>query len=260
MTPSFDPRAMTRRCTTDLPIAAGKALDHALPLLLVIAAFLLGCQELASSDIWWHVRSGQWILEHQSAPGLDPFTFTSSDLLWVDMTWLFQVMLAVVFAAGGVRSIVLVTAAMYAAVMIIVSALRDRRWPSWLFAGCWLPALCAHEHPVRAAAGGLLGSGDGRLPQHSAEGRFQSQACLDSTFDSGDLGERAWGLRAGPDHPGRLSGRATRGTAGAGAGRKGRNETSTRKTLVGPRRGCRGAGRRRVPGKPVWAAWSPLPV
>ena len=141
MTPSFDPRAMTRRCTTDLPIAAGKALDHALPLLLVITAFLLGCQELASSDIWWHVRSGQWILEHRSAPGLDPFTFTSSDLLWVDMTWLFQVMLAVVFAAGGVRSIVLVTAAMYAAVMIIVSALRDRRWPSWLFAGCWLPAL-----------------------------------------------------------------------------------------------------------------------
>ncbi len=25
--------------------------------------------------------------------------------------------------------------------MFIISALRDRRWPSWLFAACWVPAL-----------------------------------------------------------------------------------------------------------------------
>jgi tetratricopeptide (TPR) repeat protein len=141
MMSSSEPRTITRHWTTVLARGAIFALDRALPLLLVIAAFVLGCQELYSSDIWWHVRSGQWILEHRSAPGLDPFTFTSADLLWVDMAWLFQVMMAVAFAAGGVRGIVLVTATLCAAGMFIISALRDRRWPSWLFAACWVPAL-----------------------------------------------------------------------------------------------------------------------
>ena len=140
MTPS-DPRPITRRWTTEFARAAGFVVDCLLPFLLVVAAFLLGCQELYSSDIWWHVRSGQWILEHRSAPGMDTFSFSSTHLLWVDMTWLFQVILAVAFAAGGVRGIILATATLCAAVMVIICALRDRRWPNWLFAACWLPAL-----------------------------------------------------------------------------------------------------------------------
>jgi hypothetical protein len=141
MTPSFDQRASAKLRTTDLPGATRYVADRTLLLLLMAVAFLLGCQELFDADVWWHVRSGQWILEEGRVPALDPFTFASADRAWVNLHWLFQVILATVFAAAGVRGVIVLTASLCAAVIPVVFTLRDRRWPSWLMAMCWLPAL-----------------------------------------------------------------------------------------------------------------------
>ncbi|HZW29556.1 MAG TPA: hypothetical protein VFF52_02550 [Isosphaeraceae bacterium] len=115
--------------------------DGVLLLLMVLAAFALGCQELYDPDVWWHVRAGQWIWEHRAVPTRDPFTFASADRPWVDLHWLFQVILAAAFAAGGVPGMILMASAACAAVLLVVVTARDRRWPSWVVAACWLPAL-----------------------------------------------------------------------------------------------------------------------
>ena len=75
--------------------------DGLLIVLIVAAAFLLGCQELFDSDVWWHVRSGQWIWANGRVPDRDPFTFTSSDRPWIDLHWLFQLILAGAHGIGG---------------------------------------------------------------------------------------------------------------------------------------------------------------
>jgi hypothetical protein len=77
--------------------------EGALILLFVSAAFVLVCQELDDADIWWHLKAGRWIWTRGKVPTNDPFTFTSSDRPWIDLHWLFQLMLAGAFAAGGVR-------------------------------------------------------------------------------------------------------------------------------------------------------------
>lgn len=74
-------------------------------------------------------------------PCIDPFTFASADRSWIDLHWLFQVILAAVFAIGGVPGMILMTAAAFASVFLIAWTARDRRWPSWIVAACWLPAL-----------------------------------------------------------------------------------------------------------------------
>jgi tetratricopeptide (TPR) repeat protein len=141
MTPSLkqpefaEPRPAGSWITTEL-VAEG-----ALLLLMLSAAFLLGCQQLSDADFWWHLRSGQFILEQRKIPTVDPFTFASADRPWVDLSWLFQVTLAVAFAAGGVPGAIVMTAAVCAAAIAVVLILRDRRAPSWLAAVCWLPAL-----------------------------------------------------------------------------------------------------------------------
>jgi hypothetical protein len=43
---------------------------------LGVLAFLLGCYELFDTDVWWQLRSGQWILENRRVPRLDIFTFS----------------------------------------------------------------------------------------------------------------------------------------------------------------------------------------
>ena len=171
MTPSFARRANGKLRTTDLPGTTRYVADRTLHLLLMAVAFLLGCQELFDADVWWHVRSGQWILEEGRVPALDPFTFASADRAWVDLHWLFQVILAAVFAAGGVRGVIVLTA----------SCVRSRdpgcvhpaRSPmAELAHGSVLAARARHhERPVRAAAGNFLGPRDGPLPDHPLEGR-----------------------------------------------------------------------------------------
>ena len=105
------------------------------------AAFALGCQELFDGDVWWHLRAGQWILENRKVPILDPFTFTSADRPWIDLQWLFEVILALAYAAGGVRGMILMAAGAGTTALMVGLTARNRRWPSWVVGACWLPAL-----------------------------------------------------------------------------------------------------------------------
>jgi hypothetical protein len=125
-------------------LALANRLAGALPSLLsVAAAFLLGCQELFDSDVWWHVRAGQWIWANRSVPALDPFTFASAGRVWIDLHWLFQLILAGAHAAGGVRGMILMTSGVCAAVIGIGIAAPDGRRSLPAAEACWLPALAA---------------------------------------------------------------------------------------------------------------------
>lgn len=43
-------------------------------------------------DLGWHLRSGQWILQHHSVPRTDPFSY-GADRPWVAYSWLFGVLI-----------------------------------------------------------------------------------------------------------------------------------------------------------------------
>lgn len=101
----------------------------------------MGCQEMVDSDVWWHVRAGQWIWQHRAVPSIDPFSFPSADRPWIDLHWLFQLMLAGAHAAGDDRGMVVLAASLCAVVAALGVTARDRRWPGWVVAACWLPAL-----------------------------------------------------------------------------------------------------------------------
>jgi hypothetical protein len=125
-------------------IHLGRALslaDAGLILLMAGAAFVLGCQELTDADVWWHLRAGQWTWSNRKVPSLDPFTFASSDRLWINLHWFFEVCLAAAFAAGGVRGIILMASALWTAVVFIALTAGRQRWPIWVATACWLPAL-----------------------------------------------------------------------------------------------------------------------
>jgi tetratricopeptide (TPR) repeat protein len=124
-------------------IRARRLADGVLIVLLVAVAFSLGCQELFDADVWWHVRAGQWIWANRTAPSVDPFTFASAERPWVDLHWLFQLMLAGAHGLAGVRGMIVFAAGICAGVILIALTARDLRWPMGLVAACWLPALGA---------------------------------------------------------------------------------------------------------------------
>lgn len=60
-----------------------------LGLFILIAAFQ---KQQWDSDIFWALKSGEWIVAHLSVPHVDPFSYTFGGRPWVDFTWGFQVL------------------------------------------------------------------------------------------------------------------------------------------------------------------------
>ncbi len=58
---------------------------------LACASVGLCFTRLWNYDLWWHLATGRWILEHRAIPHADPFSYTFHGKPWVDALWLFQV-------------------------------------------------------------------------------------------------------------------------------------------------------------------------
>ncbi len=62
---------------------------------------LLSGRLIDDSDLGFHLRSGQWILENHQFPSTDPFTYTVPNHSYTDMQWLYQIPLYLVYKFGG---------------------------------------------------------------------------------------------------------------------------------------------------------------
>ncbi|MFQ5878173.1 MAG: tetratricopeptide repeat protein [Acidobacteriota bacterium] len=68
-------------------------------LLALTASFCL--TQLAEVDLFWHLLTGERILDGHGIPRVDEYTHTSAGRPWVDLHWLFQVLIAAVDRAAG---------------------------------------------------------------------------------------------------------------------------------------------------------------
>jgi hypothetical protein len=132
------PRATPSRAAPGTRGEPGQRL--VVPALLALA-FLLGCFPMGDFDVWWHLRTGQLILEQGAVPRVDVFTYTNADRPWIDLYWLFQVGLAVLYRVGGASALVLAKAAGGTAIVALSLAARQKDSRAWPAVVVWLPAL-----------------------------------------------------------------------------------------------------------------------
>jgi len=78
---------------------------------LLLFAAVAGTFRLRAYDLFWHLASGRWILEHRALPATDPFRFTSEAAPWVDHEWLFQIVARFVETLAGMDGLVVFRAA-----------------------------------------------------------------------------------------------------------------------------------------------------
>ena len=91
------------------------------------------CTEIADTDFWWHLKTGQYIIEHHSLPVPDPFAYTTSlntasQVQHFNLTheWLAQVFLFVTYTVAGFPAIIVVRALILTAVCGIAGLLAAR--------------------------------------------------------------------------------------------------------------------------------------
>ncbi|MER3515227.1 MAG: hypothetical protein C4310_13255, partial [Chloroflexota bacterium] len=85
-------------------------IHQVLTLVLFIALFTMAVRVPLDTDTWWHLRSGQYIVETRSIPRTDPFSFTQAGAPWIDQSWLAQVLLYGVSRWTGVPGLAILVA------------------------------------------------------------------------------------------------------------------------------------------------------
>src|SRR5206468_9836099 len=60
---------------------------------------------LSDGDTGWHIRTGDYILEHHEVPRKDLFTFTKPDEPWFAWEWLTDVAFAGLHRAWGLKAV-----------------------------------------------------------------------------------------------------------------------------------------------------------
>ncbi|RJP70888.1 MAG: tetratricopeptide repeat protein [Candidatus Abyssobacteria bacterium SURF_17] len=68
---------------------------------LIILGLSLFSNTIIDTDIWWHLSAGRYIFQTHTIPHADIFTYPSAGHEWIDLHWLFQVILYGVHSAWG---------------------------------------------------------------------------------------------------------------------------------------------------------------
>jgi hypothetical protein len=61
--------------------------------ILLLGLLAMTARPATDPDLWWHLRTGQWIVENGHVPRFDLFSFTRSGHPWVAHEWLSEVVL-----------------------------------------------------------------------------------------------------------------------------------------------------------------------
>ncbi len=75
--------------------------------LLYLVAIVFSLKQLIEPDLWWQLRTGEWILETMSMPHADPFSFTYANTPWQNIKWGYEVIIAVLSNTFGTEMLML---------------------------------------------------------------------------------------------------------------------------------------------------------
>lgn len=115
------------------------------------------------NDFWWHMRTGEIILQRRAIPVIDLFTYTQPGALWVNQAWLMQVALALLMQWGGVPLVIfahaLVITIGYTLILRACAPIYGVRisvWATALGVACGIQSWAVRPQSISFLAFGLL--------------------------------------------------------------------------------------------------------
>jgi hypothetical protein len=86
---------------------------------------------VADPDVWWHLRTGEWMLQHHALPRVDMFSATNAGKPYAPYSWLFELLITKWFQYGGLPGLVGYSASMVLAIAVASRHLVKRLQPDF---------------------------------------------------------------------------------------------------------------------------------
>lgn len=77
-------------------------------------------------DIWWHLKTGEYILKNFTVPSKDIYTYTVAGHDWIDLHWIFQVFVFSIYRIFGANSLILCVASLISVCFYYINRLIKR--------------------------------------------------------------------------------------------------------------------------------------
>jgi hypothetical protein len=74
---------------------------RAFTFILALGLFVMAARGITDPDVWWHLRTGQLIIQNHHVFHNDPYSFTRFDQPWVDHEWLSQIFIFALYRMAG---------------------------------------------------------------------------------------------------------------------------------------------------------------
>jgi hypothetical protein len=111
--------------------------------ILLFGLLAMTARNAVDPDLWWHLRTGQWILETGHIPHIDPFSFTQAGHAWVAHEWLTEVVFFALWKHGGAATLIVFSAMITTAgfMLLYLRCPGKRHWAAAATAlGAWAAA------------------------------------------------------------------------------------------------------------------------
>ncbi len=105
-----------------------------MPIIFLFVKFTGARGLLGDGDTGWHIRTGEWILNHHQVPLTDLFSFSRPGAPWFAWEWLWDVMFALLFRSGGLAAVVLASTLVICLTCVALFRLVRRKCDSGLVA------------------------------------------------------------------------------------------------------------------------------
>ncbi|MGA7631490.1 MAG: hypothetical protein WCB11_12030, partial [Terriglobales bacterium] len=86
--------------STEIPFAA----------ILLFGLLAMTARNAIDPDLWWHLRTGQWIVESGHIPHSDPFSFTRAGHAWISHEWLSEIIFFELYKHAGAPALIVFSA------------------------------------------------------------------------------------------------------------------------------------------------------
>jgi hypothetical protein len=107
-------------------------------LLISIALYVVplsfALHPVTDPDIWWHLRTGQWIVNNGTVPATDPFSSYGKGRPWIAYSWLFEMLVYGAYKRFGLFGIVLLRVFLCLMVAATIHRFVTKREPRFLVA------------------------------------------------------------------------------------------------------------------------------
>ena len=105
-----------------------KILPYLLLIIVLMAVFFLACYPIESSnDVWWHLKTGKYLLEKELFPKHDVFSLSGAELDWANHEWLSDIAIWLCYKGLGFKGLVLLKSFWIVAIFLLVFWLCYRK-------------------------------------------------------------------------------------------------------------------------------------